>query len=270
MSLPESLLSNVTPVGECKPTKKKTVWSEAMTAGEPKTQRVPKKGTPWFLLVGETWVTKTANSFSNIPPLKGCPKIRSINVCDFLSYRMIPGISNISHEEFLDLDSMTTSFGPQKIGTKTYHTLHPRFLSKQPNIRSEKNTPILQPCWWSCSSNVKRKCSICDANSSLFLHQIMDQSAPQQIIISHHLSWTAMSFSQQSQPTRFLLSHQPGETIYMYELVLQFNGRPQRSSTAGAAGQGPWLLERREPSGQISPRLRFGSCPLQHQNSILN
>ena len=136
---------------------------------------------------------------------------------------------------------MTTSFGPQKIGTKTYHTLHPRFLSKQPNIRSEKNTPILQPCWWSCSSNVKRKCSICDANSSLFLHQIMDQSAPQQIIISHHLSWTAMSFSQQSQPTRFLLSHQPGETIYMYELVLQFNGRPQRSSTAGAAGQGPWL-----------------------------
>ena len=71
-----------------------------------------------------------------------------------------------------------------------------------------------------------------------------------------------MSFSQQSQPTRFLLSHQPGETIYMYELVLQFNGRPQRSSTAGAAGQGPWLLERREPSGQISPRLRFfGAVP---------
>jgi len=26
--------------------KKNTVWSEAMTAGEPKTQRVPKKGTP--------------------------------------------------------------------------------------------------------------------------------------------------------------------------------------------------------------------------------
>lgn len=242
MSLPESQPSNVTPVGACKPTKKNTVWSEAMTVGEPKKNNAyPKKGTPWFLLVGETWVTKTANSFSKkyLPPLKRCPKIRCAKDRDFLSCRIIiPQINHMTNFWIL-IPWLQVVFCPKKTAPKsTIHTLHLWFLSKQPNIRSEKkNTPILQPCWCSCSSNVKRKCSICNVYRSLFLHQIMDQSALQQIIIFHHISWTAMSFSQQSQPG-FLLSHQPGETIYIYIYTVCTGAAIQRSTSTQLHSRG--------------------------------
>lgn len=99
-----------------------------------------------------------------------------------------------------------------------------------------------------------------------------------------HLQWkknthpTTATFALRTKPRPAANNHIPSPSnpnqdffpstkrnYIQYELVLQFNGRPQRGSTAGAAGQGPWLLKRLEPSGQISPRLRLGSCPLQHE-----
>lgn len=89
--------------------KKHTVWSETMTAGEPKKR---KPG----------WLKRPTRFQRNIYlPLRAVQKLG----LQRLWFYQLPdyNTTNESHEEFLDLDSMTTScFFAPKNGTKRYHT----------------------------------------------------------------------------------------------------------------------------------------------------